>query len=118
MRRTLKSDYSDYNSSTAKLPLGNTFEPLCLDKTLIANKQYQERYRQAKLGFNSAVSLTVATSILSIAVAVSVCMGNVPAATATAVMGITCGVNSKRLFDISNDANKRLDETAREFLDE
>jgi hypothetical protein len=118
MKTQSKSDYSDYSSMSAKSPSSKTFHLLYLDETMIAQKLFQERYRQAKLSFNIAVGLTGAISIFSILVALSVCTGNVTAATATTVMGLTSGVISKRLLDLSIDANRRLDETTREFLDE
>jgi hypothetical protein len=118
MKTQSKSDYSDYSSMSAKSPSSKTFHLLYLDETMIAQKLFQERYRQAKLSFNIAVGLTGAISIFSILVALSVCTGNIPAATATTVMGLTSGVISRRLLDLSIDANRRLDETTREFLDE
>lgn len=118
MKITSKSDYSDYSSFPPKSPSSKTFQHLDVYETWITQKLFQERHRQAKLSFNVAVGLTGAITILSIAVAVSVCTGNIPAATATTFVGLTSGVTSKRLLDISDDANKRLDETAKEFLDE
>jgi hypothetical protein len=82
----------------------------------IQEKWFVERHRQAKQSFNVAVGLTGAVGVLGIAVAISVCTGNLPAATATTVMGITSGVASKRLFKLSSEANERFDEIARELL--
>jgi|GEM_PF-3761752 len=119
MKPPQKSDYVDYNSNPGKPPVSKSFQPLHWNETRMAEKLFQERHRQAKLSFNIAIGLTGAISILSIAVAVSVCNGNVPTATATAAMGLTtAGIASKWLFDLSDNANRRLDETAREFLDE
>ncbi|MEI1377080.1 hypothetical protein PQG02_10425 [Nostoc sp. UHCC 0926] len=77
---------------------------------------YQERSRQASASFNLAISLATATTILGVVTAVSVCLGNVSAAT-TAV-GLTSGVVSKLFFNFCDNANKRLDETAKELLED
>ncbi|MEH2169567.1 MAG: hypothetical protein V7K41_23480 [Nostoc sp.] len=77
---------------------------------------YQKRSRQASASFNLAISLATATTILGVVTAISVCLGNVLAAT-TAV-GLTSGVVSKMFFNFCDNANKRLDETAKELLED
>ncbi|MEP0857951.1 hypothetical protein [Trichocoleus sp. DQ-U1] len=79
---------------------------------------YQERSRQASVSFNLAVGLAGVTGILSLAFAASVCTGNVSVATAMGAIGLTSGVAGTCLFKFSDDANKRLDETARRLLDD
>lgn len=84
----------------------------------IAFYWFQERSRQAKLSSNVAVGLAGATAILSFIFAVSVCMDKISQATAAAGLGLTSGAVSAYCFKLSDDANKRLDEAARELLDD
>ncbi|MBD2777136.1 TRADD-N-associated membrane domain-containing protein [Iningainema tapete] len=84
----------------------------------IATQWYEERSRQARTSFNIAIALATATVIFGITAAVSVCTKNVPIATATAVVGLTSGVASKRLFQIYDNTNKKLDDVAKELLDD
>jgi hypothetical protein len=84
----------------------------------IAIQWFQERRRQAKASFNATISLWTLTAAFSIGVAVSVCMGNMPAAVATTAVGLTTGAATTRLFKLSDDANKKLDATAKELLDD
>jgi hypothetical protein len=84
----------------------------------IAFHWFQERSRQAKLSFNVAVGLAGATAILSFTFAVSVCTGKISQATAAAGLGLTSGAVSVYCFKLSDDANKRLDEAAKELLDD
>jgi len=84
----------------------------------IAASWYRERSRQAKVSFNVAVGLAGITALLSVAFAVSVCMEKVSEATAAAGLGLTSGAVSMYCFKLSDDANKRLDATAKELLDE
>jgi hypothetical protein len=83
----------------------------------ISRRWYQLRSHHANVSFNLAIGLTTATAIFSIVTAVSVCMGNIPAVVATTAVGLTTGVATTRLFKLSDDANKRLDATAKELLD-
>ncbi|WP_442945175.1 hypothetical protein [Nostoc sp.] len=48
--------------------------------------------------------------------AVSVCLENV--SVATTAVGLTSGVVSKLFFNFCDHANKRLDETAKELLED
>lgn len=84
----------------------------------IALYWFQERSRQAKLSFNVATCLAGATAILSFTFAVTVCTGKISQATAAAGLGLTSGAVSAYCFKLSDDANKRLDEAARELLDD
>jgi putative Mn2+ efflux pump MntP len=85
---------------------------------IIASHWYQERYRQAQLSFNVAVCLAGATTILSLVFAVSMCMSKISEATAAAGLGLTSGAISTYCFKLSDDANTRLDATAKELLEE
>ncbi|HYX17663.1 MAG TPA: hypothetical protein VE944_25575 [Nostoc sp.] len=84
----------------------------------ISVQWYRERSRQASASFNLAISLATATTIFGILTGVSVCIGNVSAATAATAVGLTSGVVSKLFFNFSDNANKRLDETAKELLED
>ncbi|KAB8314146.1 hypothetical protein SD81_039810 [Tolypothrix campylonemoides VB511288] len=84
----------------------------------IATQWYEERSRQASASFNLAIGLATATVIFGIATAVSVCMNNVSVAAATTAVGLTSGVASKRLFKLYDDTNTKLDDVAKELLDE
>jgi hypothetical protein len=84
----------------------------------IASQWFRERSRQARLSFNVAVGLAGATTILSLTFAVSVCTGKISEATAAAGLGLTSGAVSAYCFKLSDDANKRLDATAKELLEE
>ncbi|MEH2137904.1 TRADD-N-associated membrane domain-containing protein [Nostoc sp.] len=79
---------------------------------------YRERSRQASASFNLAISLATATTILGVVTAVSVCLENVSAAAATTAVGLSSGVVSKLFFNFCDNANKRLDETAKELLED
>ncbi|MBP5974283.1 hypothetical protein HW132_16445 [Brasilonema sp. CT11] len=84
----------------------------------IATQWYKERSRQASTSFNLAVVLATATIIFGIATAVSVCRNNVSVAAATTAVGLTSGAASRRLFKLYDDTNKKLDDVAKEILDE
>lgn len=83
----------------------------------IETRWFEERRRQANMGFNITICLWAATSVFGIGAGISVYIGNISAATATAALGLSTGVASTRLFKLSNDANERLDKTARNLLD-
>jgi hypothetical protein len=84
----------------------------------IALHWFQERSRQAKLSFNIAVSLAGSTAILSIVFAISVCAGKTSEATAASGLGLASSAVSAYCFKLSDDANKRLDATAKDLLEE
>ncbi len=84
----------------------------------ISLQWYLERSRQAKVSFNVAVGFAGTTALLSIAFAASVCMGKISEATAAAGLGLTSSAVSAYCFKLSDDANKRLDATAKELLDD
>jgi hypothetical protein len=84
----------------------------------IAMHWFKERSRQAKISFNIAVGLAAATTVLSIATAISVCTGKISEATGAAGLGLTSGAVSAYCFKLSDDANKRLDAAAKELLDD
>lgn len=84
----------------------------------ISLQWYQERSRQAKVSFNVAVGFAGTTAFLSIAFAASICMEKISEAAAAAGLGLTSGTVSAYCFKLSDDANKRLDATAKELLDE
>jgi predicted transcriptional regulator len=79
---------------------------------------FRERRRQAKISFNVAVSLAGIAALLSIVFASAVCMKKISEATAAAALGLTSGAVSAYCFKLSDDANKRLDATAKELLDD
>ncbi|NJL65333.1 MAG: hypothetical protein HC903_30595 [Methylacidiphilales bacterium] len=109
----------DNNNSiviAATIPLDTYSSPN--NRYHIASQWFRERSRQAKLSFNVAVSLAGATTMLSLTFAVSVCMGKISEATAAAGLGLTSGAVSAYCFKLSDDANKRLDATAKELLEE
>ena len=83
----------------------------------ISLQWYRERSRQAKVSFNVAVGFAGTTAFLSLVFAVSVCMGKISEATAAAGLGLTSSAVSAYCFKLADDANKRLDATAKELLD-
>lgn len=84
----------------------------------ISLQWYQERSRQAEVSFNVAVGLAGATAVLSIVVAISVCIGKTSEAKATAALGLISGAVSAYCFKLSENANKRLDAAVLELLEE
>jgi multidrug resistance efflux pump len=84
----------------------------------IAIQWFKERSRQAKLSFNVAISLAGATAILSILFAISVWTEKTSEATAAGGLGLVSSAVSAYCFKLADDANKRLDITAKDLLDE
>jgi predicted hotdog family 3-hydroxylacyl-ACP dehydratase len=91
---------------------------ITLMASTIAIHWFKERSRQAKISFNIAVGLAAATTVLSVATAISVCTGKISEATGAAGLGLTSGAVSAYCFKLSDDANKRLDAAAKELLDD
>lgn len=82
----------------------------------VSSRLHEERHRQTNATFNIAISLAATTAILSVVAATSVWMGNISAAAATTLGGLTSGFASTRLFKLSADANKRLDDLTKQLL--
>ncbi|BAY28155.1 MULTISPECIES: TRADD-N-associated membrane domain-containing protein [Nostocales] len=84
----------------------------------ISKQWYEERSRQAKWSFNTAITLAIVAGSFGVLTAVSLSKGNITASVATATISLVSGVATRRSFDLFKEANQRLDEAAKTLLEE
>lgn len=85
------------------------------DHSQFDSQWFEERRRQAKSSFNIAI-ISAAISVVGVLVCtVSLYNNDIPEATVTAIVSLLSGGSSARCFKLSDDANKRLDEAAKEL---
>jgi hypothetical protein len=102
---------------TSQIISHNPIEVVTSERTQFASQWFEERRRQAKSSFNIAIVSAALSVFGGLACVASLYNGHIPEATATAIMSILSGGSSAHCFKLLDDANKRLDETAKELLD-